>query len=233
MKKCFALFGAFAMVGFLATSGRADVIYNVDFENPPHVVDQPVVTGSGSDTPSGADPSVIVRTGVADFTTQVASLEPAGAMNFFSATPSSTDIALISWDLAMLSFGTGGGPDTAAIAIQSSAAGSIIVDFRDDFDIQVGGVSVGSFTLAQQDTFLFAFDLNSDMYDFSLNGSPVLTDQPLGSSFDIQNVLFSRENLENPSYAVDNFQWTVIPEPSTIVLMLLALGGLALGRIRR
>ncbi len=72
----------FLLIAFsvMASEGPADVIYNVDFENPPHIVDQQIVVGSGSDRPQFADTSVIVRDSPADFTTQAASLEPAGAM---------------------------------------------------------------------------------------------------------------------------------------------------------
>jgi hypothetical protein len=213
----------------------ADFIFNVDFEDPPHVVDQQVVTGSAFNLPTGADPTVMVRTNIGDFSTQVASLEPAGAMGFFYAPSVTSGAVRLSWDMAVISLGTGGGLDTAAIAIQSSpeGIGDVFIDYEYDYDLEIAGVDVGTYTLGQQDHLEFFFDLDSDSYNVWLNSALVLSNQALNPTFDIQNVLFSRENLQNPSYAVDNFQWEIIPEPSTMVLLVVGAAGLIISRRQR
>jgi hypothetical protein len=201
---------------------RADIIYNVDFENPPHVLDAPVVTGGGSDRPSGTTGNVVVRDSPGDFTTQVASLEPAGSMGFNPGTPSSAGLVLISWDMAILSLG--GNPGAAFMAVQGSAAGAVGLIFNQDLTIDDGGgMQVGVFALGQQVHFEYAFDLDNDFYNLSMNGSPVQSNQSLDPAFDIQNVLFTRDSFADPDYAIDNFQWQTIPEPSTFLLTVLGL----------
>lgn len=215
-----------SLVALFAGNAWSDLVYSVDFENPPHVVDQQVVTGSGTDKPFFADTSVVVRDGPADFTTQAASLEPAGAMTFLPGTVFTAGIALISWDLAMISSGSGG-PTTAAISINPSPGPSspIFVFFQTDLSIEVDGNSIGSFTMGEQDHYDFVIDIDNGLYDFSLNGGLVLDDQPLDSGWDLRDVSFSRENLEDPTYAVDNFEWQVVPEPSS--MLLIVLGGIS------
>ena len=215
---------AIVLLLVLAPAVQSDFIFNVDFEDPPHIVNQQVVAGSAVDRPTYAEATVLARTNIADFTTQVASLEPAGAMSFFYAPSVTSNTVLLSWDLALLSHGSGGGFESAGVGIQSSGGGGLNIFYLKDMTITLNGMNVGTCTTGVSDNFSFVFDLNADIYDFSMNGSPVLTNQALGASFDLQNVIFSRDFLENPTYAVDNFQWEVIPEPSASVLML--LGGL-------
>lgn len=197
-----------------------DVIYNVTFEDPPHSLNTAVVSGSGSDRPIWAVGSVIARSGVADFTSQVASFEPAGQLGFYSVAPPSTGLVLLSWDMALTAFGPGG-PDTAAVLIQTSPSGngSMSMFWQTDNDFRIGSTEISSFTLGEQDHYEFLFDLDNDQYDFAFNGVALLTNQLLDASFDVQNVLFGAENLRSPSYAVDNFRWEVVPEPSTWLLI--------------
>ncbi len=200
------------------TSG--DMIYNVTFEDPVHMLNAAVVSGSGSDQPTWAVGSVITRSGIADFATQVASFEPAGQLGFFYEPASSSGLLLLSWDMAITDYGPGG-PDTAAVLIQTSPSGngSMSMFWQTDNDFRIGSTEVATFTLGQQDHYEFLFDLDNNQYDFAFNGVAVLTNQSLDASFNVQNVLFGAENLRSPSYAVDNFRWEVVPEPSTWILI--------------
>ena len=154
----------------------ADYIFNVDFEDPPHVVNQQVVTGSAIDRPTYAEATVLARTNVADFTTQVASLEPAGAMAFFYDPAVTSGLVRLSWDIAVLSLGTGGGLDTAAVTIQSSptGVGDVFIDYEYDFDLEIADVDVGTYALGNQHHLEFLFDLDSDVFSVWLNGFLVL-----------------------------------------------------------
>jgi len=206
-----------------------DITFNATFENPPHVLNSAVAVGTGDDSPAFSAGSVITRTGIADFSTQVASFEPAGQLSFFSPTPTSSGLLLITWDMAMIEYGPGG-LDTAAVSIQNSPSGggALTMFWKTDNSFRIGGTTAGAYTLGQQDNYAFLFDLDNDSYDFLLNGSPLMTNQALAGSFDVQNVVFAAENLRAPTYAIDNFRWEVIPEPSTIGLMGLGLAGLLL-----
>ncbi len=219
MKTAFSLVVLSLAIAVPPTLG--DMIYDVSFEDPPHTLDSAVATGADqSDRPYGTIGSVVTRSGLGDFSTQVASLEPAGLMSFFSTTPVQSGLVTLSWDMAILDFGSSG-PDTAAVLIQtgSSGSGSMSMYWQTDFDFTIGGANVATFALGQQDHYEFLLDLDNDTFDFAFNGSPVLTNQTLAGNFDVQNVLFGAENLESPSYAVDNFKWDVVPEPSTWLLI--------------
>jgi len=212
---------------------HADIIFDVDFESPPHTLDAPVTRCSGNDVASSTSGDVVVRDSLADFTTQVASLEPAGAMSFSQAVPVSAGLVTISWDMAIIDLGPTG-PETAGILIQSSGGGGgpQALFFNDDLTIDQGSGTLGTFTLGEQDHFEYLFDLDNDLYSFSINGSPAISSDPLGAAFDVQNVVFGADFLAGPDYAVDNFQWSVIPEPSSLLLMLVAGLGLWLRRLR-
>lgn len=209
-------------VAIAAPPSFGDFIYNVTFEDPPQTVNSAVVTGSGlSDRPNLTIGSVITRSGIADFSTQVASLEPAGRLGFFDSTPTSSGLVLLSWDMAMLSLGSGGGPSTAELSIDAGGGGSgtFIISWQNDLNVAIGAASVGTFALGVQDHYELLLDLDNDRYDFAFNGTPVLTNQVLGANFNVQNVVFGAENLNNPSYAVDNFRWEIVPEPSTWLML--------------
>lgn len=219
MKNILILFALFVFATVPPSIG--DMIFNATFENPPHTLNSAVATGSGfSDRPDLTIGSIVTRAGLGDFSTQVASLEPAGLMRFFSSTPTSSGLVLLSWDMAMLSFGSGGGPDTAAVSISSDGGGGAMYMFwQTDNDFQIGGTAAAAFSLGQQDHYEFLFDLDNDRYDFAFNGVALLTNQSVNASFNVQSVVFAAENLQSPSYAVDNFRWEIVPEPSTWMLI--------------
>lgn len=226
MKSC--LIASVLVMALAATSASADIgiIYNVTFEDPPHTLNSAVSTGAGmADRPNSTIGAVITRSGLADFTTQVASLEPAGSMNFLSSTPIASGLILLSWDMAILSFGPGGNPNTAMVTIEPSGCPAIVMIWQRDFDFQIDYTNVAVFSSGRKDHYEFLIDLDNDRYDFSFNGTPVHTDQSLHSSFDIHFVSFGAEYLQSPSYAVDNFRMEIIPEPSTFLLI--STGGLA------
>jgi len=231
MKYILILFALFVSATVPPSIG--DMIFNATFEDPPHTLNSLVATGGGVDQPSATIGSVISRSGVADFSTQVASLEPAGQMGFFYAPTTSAGLVLLSWDMAMLSFGSGGGPDTAAVSISSDGGGggAMYMFWQTDNDFQIGGTAAAAFSLGQQDHYEFLFDLDNDRYDFAFNGVALLTNQSVNAGFNVQSVVFAAENLQSPSYAVDNFRWEIVPEPST--WMLISTGCLAAVYVRR
>lgn len=218
MKKTLILVGLFIAVALPPSLG--DTIYNVSFEDPPHTIDTAVATGVGmNDRPDLTIGTVVTRAGLADFSTQVASLEPAGLMRFFVSTPSSAGLVTLSWEMAILSFGPGGLSDTAQVTIEPSGVAPLVMSWQRDYDFTIDGANVATFALGQHDHYEILLDLDNDTYDFALNGTAVMTNQALNSSFDVHYVSFGSENLQSPSYAVDNFSWETIPEPSTWLLM--------------
>jgi hypothetical protein len=211
----------------------ADFIFNVDFEDPPQIVNQQVVIGSAINLPTYGESTVMIRTNIGDFTTQAASLEPAGAMGFFYAPSVTTGHVRLSWDLTLIDHGPGTGFESAAIGILSSGPGGLNIFYQKDAIITLNGMNIGSFTTGVSDHYDFLLNLNNDSYAVFMNGATVLYNESLFADFALQNVVFSRDSDEFPSYAVDNFQWEVIPEPSTMILLLVGATGLITARLRR
>lgn len=224
----------------ICTAARADIIYEVDFENPPHVVGSPPATGSGPDRPTTVD-LVAVSDSVAAFPTQSAFFDSTAGFAGMSFNPGpvfSTGIHLISWDIVMLSVMGPDDPQAFVNIPATSGAQAFAVEFYLNGDIVIndalnGSSIVSSYTLEQADAFGFLFDMDADTYDLLINGSPVVSDAPMQPTRDLFYVSFTGGRFGENTFAIDNFQWQIIPEPSTIALMLLALGGLAVGRCRR
>ena len=211
----------------LVTCIRADYIYDVDFEAPVHTVGTPVTLDGNANTPSLANGNVFVRSGLADLTTQVASLEPAGNMSFGVVPQYSTGVMVITWDMVMLNFGASNALRNAVFDIESNADGPYVYGtFNLDSTIEINfGQASAPFTLAEHNHFEAVFDLDSDLVDFFVDGIQYLDDHSIGATSP-DAVVFGRDSTTNPYYAIDNFQWQIIPEPST--LFLLALGGCGL-----
>lgn len=214
----------------VSSIGLADIIYDFDFESPDFTVDTQITSGSGY----GADGSVFVRSGVADFSTQVASLEPAGSL-LFGVTPAlSSGMVLISWDMALISAQATPPIESIVFSIESLSEGPLLLGYyRNDSTIVVNGQTVASYTLGQQMNFSASFNLDADSFDLVIDGGVVIDDSPLGATESPEGVLFSREFLASPTYAIDNFRWEVVPEPTSALLLILGGSGVYLARRRQ
>jgi hypothetical protein len=238
-KKYLAYFIAVAWQG-AALSVYSDVIFDVDFEDPPHSLGSAPATGSGPGEPTTAD-NFVIASGVADFSTQVAMLgtdTAGGSMVFIPSSTFDSGFLTFSWDLAMLV------PDDSQSTLQTTLLVSrpagpdplTIVQVNYSFDGSVtvttpeSGTSLaGTWTLDEAASYQLAFDLNNDIYDFFIDGSQVVFDDPIGASTVVNHTYFQRP-FGSPSFAIDDVQWQVIPEPSTVALLFLALGVVAFRR---
>jgi hypothetical protein len=222
-----------ALMLLLPTS--ADIVYNVNYENPPHINGSAVITGTGADRPFSAD-NTIAATGIGDFDSQVA-VASNGGMSFFPSTASSAGLVSISWQYAMLSFSDGLSIESGMFIFSSSGPALITLLWQDDNTIMMqsslGSTNIGMFALGVHDDYGVLIDFDANQYDFSINGNPLLVGVPIGASQDAQFVTFDNYQISSPTYAIDNFRWEIVPEPSSI--MLIAVAGLALAgrRLRR
>lgn len=221
MKRSLLIFLVFSLAQFTV----ADLIFDVDFDNPPHVLDAAVAAGIASDRPSSVVPNVVVRDSLGDFTTHFASFEGGGIMGFNPSAVFSSGVALFSWDMAMLSTG-GIELEQARVSIDPEPAtggSSLIFHFMLGGDIEFNGSVISTYTFGLHDTFEVAVDLDNDLFDVNLNSSAVLTDQPLIPDWSPDLVVFGGGFLADPRYVVDNFTWLTVPEPSTFLFTLLGL----------
>ena len=219
-----------------------DIIYDVTFENPPHVVGSPPVTGSGWDRPSTED-YVTISNGISGLPTQSAfvdSMGGFGGMSFFPSKGNTSGLIRVSWDMVMLYIEGPDDPQAYVNIPASSGAEYFAVKFYLAGIIQVddavnGATNVGTYALNDANAFEFNFDLDNDRYNMSIDGIPVLTGAQMELTRDLWYVSFTGGGLGNNAFAIDNFQWEVVPEPSAFVSMLLGVGllGHTLWRSRR
>ena len=228
--------------GLLSLTTQADILFNVDFENPPHVLGQAPTTGTATDRPFDTQ-LMVVDSGIAGFSGQVGRFTSDG-VNAYSvfALPSamSSGIHSIIWEASMLTFdasdglqvgmtiGEGGG---TAIDLNTRFlnTGNIVVS--DPFD----GASqeiIGTWSLGQVFQFQALLNLNNDTYDYFLNGNQVIYGQSLQTDASISTAVFQRPFVTS-EFAFDNFRWEIVPEPSTISLLLVGVMGGVFSRKRR
>ncbi|MBU0679003.1 MAG: PEP-CTERM sorting domain-containing protein, partial [Verrucomicrobia bacterium] len=196
-------------------------------ENPPHVLGSQPATGSGSDRPTSHNGfGWTISQNVADFSSQVAVVGGSGYefMGFNPGTTFTSAIAVISRELAVLQTGTD--PQANVSVAGSSLPDPVHVDYLADgrvnvYDAVSGVATVGTWTLNQSLPYQVVIDLNADTYDFYMDSTQVLFDRPITADSEILNVSFFRP-FDAASYAIDNFRWDIIPEPSTWALMLTA-----------
>ncbi|NCC52620.1 MAG: PEP-CTERM sorting domain-containing protein [Spartobacteria bacterium] len=212
----------------------ADIIFNVDFENPPHVAGSSPVTGSAPDRPSGISGTWDVATGVADFSTQVAVLNSSGGMGFSPGVDYVSGLHLFQWEWALVTGDNSQGELQTAFLFNGvdGAQPEVNVSFLFDGTVFVsdplnGLVNVATFTTGQAHSFELLVNLDAATYDFSMDQNPLLSSRPMDPNPDI-TALGIQQPFNSATFALDNFQWQIIPEPTTLGLMLVALGALGL-----
>ncbi|NCC53072.1 MAG: PEP-CTERM sorting domain-containing protein [Spartobacteria bacterium] len=215
----------------------SDIIFDVDFENPPHVAGSPPVTGSSVNQPTGISGSWDIATGVADFSSQVALLDStSGGMGFVPSDVYTTGIHIFRWEYALVTVDSSQGQlQTSVMFINdgmSRPAQEVIISYLDDGTLNIsdplnGGTGVSNWLLNQSATYALTIDLDSQTYGFTVDAQPIVTDTPLNPGAFLTGMSFQTP-FNMPSYGLDNFQWQIIPEPTTLGLMLVALGALGL-----
>lgn len=226
------------LVGILA---HADIVYNVTFEDPPHVVGQEPATGISSDCPLSPASGWEIRDDIAGFGSQSAVLAGGtggGLLNFGPGSVFDSGIHSILWDASVLTLDISSGLQVATLigggdgaltdlGINFLANGNLTVyDPADSGNEEV----IDTWLPGEVFQFQVLMNLDTDTYDFFLNGSQVIYGQPLEADASFTGVSYQRP-FSSAGFALDNFRWEVVPEPSSILLFL--CGGCVLAGLRR
>lgn len=203
---------------------RADIIFDVSFEDPPHMLGTYTSTGPAPYYPSTGAAYV---ENVPGFSSQAGLV--GGSLSFIAPVSYSSGVHVISWDFMNLSENTLGIGPNAAFFISSSS----------DYDLflahgvlggvtlfESGAVSVydGPYAVSNFATYTFVIDMDALVYDFAINGTNVITASSLPTSMtSLDSAVFLRPG--NNDFAIDNFRWEIVPEPSTLVLISLGILG--------
>lgn len=225
------------LVTGLTNTAWCGILFDVNFEGPTHINGSAPTTGIGSDVPTGMSGMWTVTNNFADSSSQVAAIySPAtgGGLGFSPGMDYTTGLHLISWDIAMENPSVQSsfqlfslGSPTVALGINYFGDESITI-----YDPLNGSSSVGSVNLGAFFSLSVSFDLDAYLYGVSLDGSPLVQDMAITPGTDIYSV-----SLLNPfgstTMAIDNFRWEIVPEPSTISLLLVGVAGMLWRRLRR
>jgi len=223
---------------FVFAIGHADIVYDVNFEPPTQTDGAGIISGPSSDTPSftTGNPTAVNDASLGSFSSQAAFLNNGGQMDFDSPGGSYTSgIFAISFEATMMDALSGA--SIAGIGVEDRFEGEIAVvsfDSSGSMDVgSAGNIVTLPYVLGVPSSFSFLIDLDTYLYSATVDGSPVLQDISFANSLDITDVFFNTGSPNpNSSMGVDNFSWTIVPEPSTITLMLVAGIGLCLRRTR-
>lgn len=228
--------------GLLSLTTQADILFNVDFENPPHVLGQAPTTGMAPDRPFDTQLTV-VDSGIAGFSGQVGRFTSDGvnAYSVFALSSAmSSGIHSIIWEASMLTFdasdglqvgmtiGEGGGTANDLITLFLTSGNIVVFDPGDGGN----GETIGTWSTGQVFQFQALLNLNNDTYDYFLNGNQVIYGQSLQTDASISTAVFQRPFVTS-EFAFDNFRWEIVPEPSTISLLLVGVAGMLWRRKRR
>ncbi|MCZ7591562.1 MAG: PEP-CTERM sorting domain-containing protein [Kiritimatiellae bacterium] len=198
------------------SAASADLVYDIDYE-PPAYTNGQQIGGGNTRTISDSIPG---------FTSQALLLHDGGGISYYAPQPYTTGLHSISWDFGVP-------VDQSSTEIIGMLLGSAHVDVTmsgspSSYLIEYGPFPLGAprqsvpFQIGQVYSFHILLDLDSARYALYLNGNQLLDDAPLqfGSS-SLDYVSFGQSQTLGLQAGLDNFRWEVIPEPISILLILL------------
>ena len=154
-------------------------------------------------------------------------------MGFYGSTPVvTTGIHEIVFEMAIL--GLSGTVDHPLFELARTGDTSATIAFS--FHPTVIQFAVGnnnsnvSYTIGTPNDFRMWVDLDDNLASVWVDDTPVFENEPLASNAGFYRAAFlaNPANYPNDEWAMDNFQWQIIPEPSTLLLVLVGALGFAM-----
>ena len=208
----------------LCGAAFADIIYDIDYEPPTYTNGQQVGAGSGrtiSDSISGfSSQGILLHDGAG------------GGLSYRASDPFTSGIHLVTWDFAVpVEQGS-----TAIINGQLDSFDGLFL-----FDTTVAGDGSGlrleygsgfpqrpniPLNAGQAYSLEVMMNLDADHYSFWVDGNLLEDTVSIPTDADLWEVDFGQNQMMGLQAGIDNFRWQVIPEPSSMLLLL--SGGLLL-----
>jgi len=201
----------------------ADLIYDVTFEGGAFVPGEICPTGSPPLFPQYQEG--LGYSGIEDsslFGSQVADL---GWLLFDPGLSYASGIHVISWDASVDAFD----PTTGWPGIVVNIYGTDISVANGSFILNGTNYSTGGFSYGSVLQYQVTLDLDAHTTSFYINDVPYVSMEAIGDSSLLSSIVL--QHPANNNALVDNFRWEVVPEPSSIILLL--CGGCILAGARR
>ncbi len=232
-----------------AQTSSAVVIFDADFNDQPlgplavQAKTDPLPLELPTDVIRDSGCTVDVSASEGDLTEKPVLLGPvAGGLasaSFHNPTASSAGLWTVSWDSLVLDMPVLSSPLQGQVyIIKSNLSDAWGLKYNTDGTFMVedgtGFKFFGNFRLGIADHFDLMLDLDNDTYDLWINGSSAVSGN-VSASADFSHTYFrsnGRESAQDPArFVFDNLTVNFVPEPSTLLLCIIALG--MVGRWRK
>ncbi len=210
-----AILSALLFAGYISTA-HADLVYDIDYEPPAYTNGQQVGGGFGrtiSDNISGfSSQGLLLHDGAG------------GGLSYYASEAFTSGIHHISWDLSIPTQ-----QGSSSIIYAQLESGSILFDTHVKGDGSGLSVEYGfgfpqrpsiSINSGQSYAFEILLDLDANYYSFRLDGSLLEDTVSIPSDASLSDVFFGQNQTPGLQAGIDNFRWEVVPEPSSLLLLL-------------
>ncbi|MBU0677153.1 MAG: PEP-CTERM sorting domain-containing protein [Verrucomicrobia bacterium] len=224
---------AFCFLLAMSVASLATLVYDIDYEPPTYTNGQQV--GGGS--------TETISDSINGFSSQGLLVHDGGSINYFApgglTDPFTSGLHLVSWEFAipeshgssqvingqLHSLGVGGVLFDTTLSISGSTGNEIL--YGSGFPNRPGI----PFNIGQAYSFEVLMDLDANHYSFWVDGNLLEDSVSIPSDADLFLVDFGQNQIIGLQAGIDNFQWQIIPEPSSLILLL--CGGTLLMTWRR
>jgi len=202
----------------LCSGSFATMIYDIDYDPPTYTNGQHVGGGFGrtiSDNINGfSSQGLLIHDG------------GGGGLSYYASDPFTSGVHLVSWEFTVPS------QQSATLIINgqlNSSSGSVLFDTTLATGPTGNEIKYGkefpnrastNFLVGQSYLFEVTMDLNADYYSFWVDGVLLEDTVSIPSDVDLLLVGFAQNQTLGLQAGIDNFRWEVIPEPSSMILLL-------------